>query len=222
MLRSGKTLVVERRAPVQITDTVFYKLGQVKVQQYELEFIPNGLQQQGLAAYLEDRYLHTSTSVSLHDTTRILFNIINVPGSYATDRFRLVFGQPDREELPPAGKINTKADNNSITAGKGIIIASNSDIAQKPVVNPNPGINVYPNPVINKAMQLQFINQLPGIYGLQLSNKLGQLVYKGSIQIINDLVVRSIQLDPGIVAGTYQLTIISTDGTKTSKQVIIQ
>ena len=222
MLRSGKTLVVERRAPIQITDTVFYKLGQVKVQQYELEFIPNGLQQQEQAAYLEDRYLHISTSVSLHDTTRILFNIINVPGSYATDRFRLVFRQRDREEVPPIGKINTKADNNSITAGKGIIIASNNDIAQKPTANTKPGINVYPNPVINKAMQLQFINQLPGIYSLQLSNKLGQLVYSGSIQLNNDLAVRSIQLDQGIVTGTYQLTIISTDGTKTSQQVIIQ
>ena len=93
ILRDGKKLVVERRADMQRTDTIFYNLGQVRVQQYQFEFIAANLGQTPFAAFLEDSYLHTSTMVSLQDTTRILFTVVNVPGSYAPDRFRLVFQQ---------------------------------------------------------------------------------------------------------------------------------
>ncbi|MEI8053719.1 MAG: Ig-like domain-containing protein [Bacteroidota bacterium] len=89
--RSDKLLAIETRSALQETDTLFYKLGQVKVSTYQLEFIPENLDQTSLRAYLEDRYLNTSTPVSLTDTTRVDFSISSVSGSYDSDRFRMVF-----------------------------------------------------------------------------------------------------------------------------------
>ena len=59
-------------------------------------FVADNLDQPGLAAFLEDNYLGIKTAVSLSDTTRIDFTIINDPGSYAPGRFRLIF-----KELAP-------------------------------------------------------------------------------------------------------------------------
>ena len=51
------------------------------------------LGQQGLTGFLEDTYLHTSTPLNLNGSTIADFNIVNIPGSYAPDRFRIVFRQ---------------------------------------------------------------------------------------------------------------------------------
>lgn len=88
---SGQLLAVERRAPIQKSDTVFYRIGQMKAQHYQFEFTAKDLDQPGIAAFLEDKYLSTSTVISLHDTTHVLFDIGNDPLSYAPDRFRIVF-----------------------------------------------------------------------------------------------------------------------------------
>ncbi|MEO6489860.1 MAG: hypothetical protein ABIO04_07980 [Ferruginibacter sp.] len=201
MNRDGKLLSVERRSLIQHNDTIFYNLGLLRVQQYEFEFIPTDLQQPGLHAWLEDNYLHTSTPVSLQDTSRISFNVINEPGSYAPDRFRLVFKQKKKQETTPGvpERINTKLQP-AITTKK---------------------IVAYPNPVTDGNLQLQFTGQPAGNYELRLLNKLGQPVYNSSILINSNNEVKSIAL-PGIAAGSYQLSVVGGDGGKTNLQVIIQ
>jgi hypothetical protein len=91
--RDNKNMSVERRLEIVNTDTIFYNLGQVSVQHYRFEFIASNMDQPGLTGFLEDNYLHTSTVVNMDGTTTVDFNVINVPGSYAADRFRLVFKQ---------------------------------------------------------------------------------------------------------------------------------
>jgi hypothetical protein len=86
-----KLLVIDRKSEIKATDTIFYKLGQVRVQNYQFEFIPQNVNDYGVEAFLEDVYLNTKTPVSLTDTTRINFNVINEPGSYDANRFRMVF-----------------------------------------------------------------------------------------------------------------------------------
>ncbi|MFN8249958.1 MAG: PKD-like domain-containing protein [Ferruginibacter sp.] len=93
IISAAQKLAVERRKAIQAGDTIFFRLGQVRLQQYEMEFIPANIAEPGMLAFLEDNYLHSSTVVSLHDTTRIMFQVINDPGAYAADRFRLVFRQ---------------------------------------------------------------------------------------------------------------------------------
>ncbi|MEO8770666.1 MAG: hypothetical protein ABI402_11290 [Ferruginibacter sp.] len=83
-------------------------------------------------------------------------------------------------------------------------------------------ILVYPNPVDNKTINIHFVNQLAGTYKLQLINKLGQVVYNGSIEIDDANITRSIVMEKSIAAGNYQLIIIAVDGKKSVQQIIIR
>ncbi len=109
-----KVLSVERHARLKETDTIHYNLGQVRVRNYQLAFEAEGLEQSGLAAFLEDRYLDTKTPVSLTGTTVVDFNVINEPGSYAPDRFRLVFRQSAPVPVTFTSIRATKHDRSSI------------------------------------------------------------------------------------------------------------
>jgi hypothetical protein len=84
-------LVVERRHSIVQQDTIFLNLANVKIQNYRFEFTASQLNLAGQTGFLEDNYLHTSTSLSLDGTTTIDFNVVNIPDSYADDRFRIIF-----------------------------------------------------------------------------------------------------------------------------------
>jgi len=212
LLRDTKSLSVERRALIQNTDTIFYKLGQVKLQQYELEFIAANLAQPGLEAWLQDNYLHTNTRVDLNDTTRLNFTIINDAGSYATDRFRLVFIQRKQQVNVPVSGLDNKGN-----------ISKQADVSAKTTATKiKAGISVYPNPVTDKTMNIQFSGQAAGNYNIQLMNNLGQVVYNGTIQLAAADISRSVKLDASIAAGSYQFVVTANDGTKHTQQLIIQ
>jgi autotransporter-associated beta strand protein len=70
-----------------------------------------------------------------------------------------------------------------------------------------PGIRVYPNPVVNKTIQIHFSNQAKGRYNYTLSNNLGQVVYKGSLVIENLEAVKLLVINQPLVPGNYQLTL---------------
>ena len=215
----GNILVVERRKPVQRTDTLFYNLGKVRVKQYQVELIPRGMAQEGLEAYLEDKYLGTRTAVDLRDTSLISFNVVNVPGSYATDRFRLLFkiNKKSRQEIP-VKDIRETVKNNDIS-GKGVVSVDadkQSDSGNKPT------ITVYPNPVENKNIQVQFLNIESGQYSIQVINHAGQQVYNGPEMLYGKNNSRQIQLDRSLPAGVYQLIITSATGYIITQNVVIK
>ena len=91
IVSGGKNLIIERRQPIVSSDTIFYHLTNVRVQPYRLEFIFSNLSADGLQGFVEDSYTKTKTPLSLEGTTIVNFNIENIPGSYAADRFRIVF-----------------------------------------------------------------------------------------------------------------------------------
>jgi len=93
MLRADKLLSIETRNELDESDTIFYRLGQMRYANYRLEFKPENITVSGIEAFLEDNYLHTSSPVSLGSNTDIDFTINTDAGSYASDRFRLVFKQ---------------------------------------------------------------------------------------------------------------------------------
>ena len=86
----GKLLSIERRHTISQRDTIFLNLTGEKVQAYRFEFIAGNLNT-GAQGYLEDSYLHTRTLLDLNGTTVFNFSIENIAGSYAADRFRIVF-----------------------------------------------------------------------------------------------------------------------------------
>lgn len=209
LTRGDKVLAVEKRKPIEITDTIFYKLGQVRVQEYQFEFIPTNVYESGLQAWLEDSYLHTSTPVSLTDTTRLNFNVINNPGSYNPERFRLVFIQKKKQAAPATDQENAKGGTGN-TAGAMTAPAVPAEI------------KVYPNPVTDGQVHVQMINQPAGTYQFRVTNQEGQLVYEGSRTVASVKQDMTLQLGQSLAAGVYQLTITDKANKVQTQQLIIK
>ncbi len=82
-------------------------------------------------------------------------------------------------------------------------------------------ISVYPNPVVNKTMNVQFTNQAMGTYQVQLLSQDGATVYKNEAEINSSNQVKTMKLNAGTAAGTYQLLVSDKDGNQTNSTIII-
>ena len=86
----GKLLAIERKHTITQSDTIFLNLTGVRAQRYRFVFNAENLDPR-LEGFLEDNYLHTRTPINMGGSTEVNFNIENIAGSYAADRFRIVF-----------------------------------------------------------------------------------------------------------------------------------
>ena len=91
IMRSGISLSVEKRQPINTTDTIFFKMTQMKQTSYHLEFTASSLDHPGLLGKLVDNYLGTSTQLNLNDLTTYDFTVTADGASAATGRFMIVF-----------------------------------------------------------------------------------------------------------------------------------
>jgi hypothetical protein len=90
---NGKTLSLETRKPFVNSDTVHYQLNQLRTANYRFEFAPQNIAMNGMEAILIDKFLGTRTPVSLQQSTTVDFTVNSTAGSYASDRFKLIFRQ---------------------------------------------------------------------------------------------------------------------------------
>lgn len=90
LIRDNKLLVVEARQPVTNDDTIFLNIKKLKRQTYRLEFIVKGFDN-SMQAFLEDKFLHSNTSINSNNTTLLDFDITTDSASFVADRFRIVF-----------------------------------------------------------------------------------------------------------------------------------
>ncbi|MEP6948154.1 MAG: ice-binding family protein [Ginsengibacter sp.] len=88
---NNQLLAIERRQGITGQDTIMLNLTNTKLQRYRFKFVAGGLDPGSFTGYLEDGYLHTRTLLNLDGTTTADFSIVNIAGSYAPDRFRIVF-----------------------------------------------------------------------------------------------------------------------------------
>jgi hypothetical protein len=101
LTRGGIGLVLEARMPPVTTDTLFYRMTNLKLQDYQLELYPANMNKPGLTAILVDKFLNTRTNISLiQSTTYYPFTITEACGCAAPDRFSLIFYQVDPGPLP--------------------------------------------------------------------------------------------------------------------------
>ena len=94
----GKLLVIERKHTITQKDTIFLNLTGVRFQSYQFRFNASNIHT-GVEGFLEDNYLHNRTPINLTGSTVVNFSIVNIAGSYAPDRFRIVFA-PAAMALP--------------------------------------------------------------------------------------------------------------------------
>lgn len=105
MLRGNTVLVVERRHTMTESDSIFFKMWNMRVITYQIELIASKLDFNGRTAVLHDNYLKTETPVHLNDTTRIPFSVTSDAASKATDRFSIIFSFPVK--VPPLQIVKT-------------------------------------------------------------------------------------------------------------------
>ena len=90
---SGKTLSIEARALPTAADTIFYNMSNMSQRTYQLRFFPENMQSGGLQAFLLDKFLNSSTPLSLTDSSFVNVTVTSNAASAASDRFKVVFRQ---------------------------------------------------------------------------------------------------------------------------------
>lgn len=97
---TGKLLTIERTQMPTEQDTVFLNLTGEQLQPYQFELLTTNMDGQGVQAYFEDTYLKTKTALDMNGRTTVDMTVMNVPGSYAANRFRIVFAEVNVGPLP--------------------------------------------------------------------------------------------------------------------------
>ncbi|MFC4261246.1 T9SS type A sorting domain-containing protein [Ferruginibacter yonginensis] len=88
---NNQYLVAERKTMPQANDTIFLHIASLRTTNYSFEINPSLLGGLGLEALLIDRFLGTSTPVSLTDVSTINFTTTADAASKANNRFAIVF-----------------------------------------------------------------------------------------------------------------------------------
>lgn len=282
LLRDGKLLSAEARKTISVADTLFYKMQNMRQLPYQLVFTPENMMEPGLQAVLVDNFLNTRTTISMTDTTTIPVTISAVAGSYAADRFMVVFTKlistlpvhitsisavrnADRtitvswkaeDELNMVKyEVERSADGVSFKSiVSALPVATNGGNAVYNRIDLSPlatdnyyrikaislngmvqysaivkvaaaktiaSIGVYPNPVEGKNANLGFTNQDKGTYKVKIFNQAGQAIYTGSITVTSSNFITTLGLPTSTAAGSYQLQVVSENGTVTTQQVMV-
>jgi hypothetical protein len=267
---SGRLLAVERRKIPTAQDTIFLNMTGVSVQNYRFHFDAENMDAT-LQAFLEDSYLKTRTPINISGSTDVSFAVANIAGSYAANRFRIVFAtlkalpvtftslkayQQDKN-IDVEWRVENETNMKQYEVEKSTDGASFSSIAVKqPSANnggsamyvvidgkPVEGYNyyrirsvdingkvsytnvvkvligtikqdivIYPNPITDGMIHLQFMNQLEGRYKIRLLNKLGQLIVQKQITHAGGNSTQLLKWDYNLSHGMYQLEITIPDG----------
>lgn len=83
------------------------------------------------------------------------------------------------------------------------------------------GINIYPNPVINNTIALQFTSLPKGIYSLRLVSSTGQALYTTTINHNSNSSTQTITPTVNLAKGNYYLEIIGPDNVRSGKLVSV-
>jgi len=115
MSRGDKKLVIERRQSITATDTIFFKMWNMRPVTYKLELVSTGLNKPGLDGVLEDLYLNTRTNLDLNGITSSTFTITNEAASAAPGRFRIIFSNPSLLDPPVTfTEVNASQNNDNV------------------------------------------------------------------------------------------------------------
>jgi methionine-rich copper-binding protein CopC len=84
---------IERRKIITVNDTVFLNLNALSSRNYQLNFILTNMDNNGVQAVLKDSYsaLLNNKLLNMNDSNAIEFQVNSDPGSYAANRFFIVF-----------------------------------------------------------------------------------------------------------------------------------
>ncbi len=285
-IKNGASLLMaDRRNGLTAQDTIRLNLTGVRVQSYKWSISMEYMNANGPVAFLKDAYSNTLTPLNMDGTTEYAFNMVNIPGAYAANRFSIVFSealvlpvsitgiaasrsaskssdvlvewkveneigiQQYEVEFSSNGstfsafsKMDALAGNNGSKAYSQthtqaleadnfyrIKAISNSGLVQYSAIvkvsaakkGSVSAISVYPNPVVNKNMNVQFANKPAGTYAVKLLNQSGAVIFQNKVQINNSNAASKLQLPGNTAAGTYQLVVTDGNAARTVLQVVV-
>ena len=91
--RDGKHLAIEQRPVITTCDSLPIFMNNMKQQAYEFEFTPSAFTNTSLEAALIDNYMGTRTPLSVTDAVVVPFTVTVDSGSFAKNRFIVMFGR---------------------------------------------------------------------------------------------------------------------------------
>ncbi len=197
--RDTFNLAIEKRPLFTQKDTLFLNLYYTKVQNYQFTIKPEGIPGSipgGLTAVLEDKFLNTSTPLSLHQATVVPFSVTSDANSTGLNRFRIVFKR--------GGSAITGIENGEdwFTDGKQ-------------------GVKVYPNPVTDDRINVQFNKMTAGKYEITLYNGKGAALITKSVSNDGNAASYYLALNNTMTAGAYTLTVRDDLGNIKHTQTVI-
>jgi hypothetical protein len=104
-------------------------------------------------------------------------------------------------------------------------IANSGEVKYSPVVKvtidkATSGIIVYPNPVINKLINVEFKGMNKGVYQFRVINSLGQVMFTKQLTHAGGSATQMIGLG-NLAEGSYQLEIINPDNNRTTRMLFV-
>ena len=97
-----------------------------------------------------------------------------------------------------------------------------SSIVKVTMASGTSGFSIYPNPINGNTINLVMNNQPPGMYQLQLTNAIGEVVFAKSIQNTRGNSVQTLSTTAKLPSGIYQLEIIGQNNNHDTQKVIIE
>ena len=230
VLRHGVTLALESRPNLSVTDTIFLNLSRTTQRAYQFQFVPGSLEKSNLVGYLQDKYLNTSTEISLKNNTPVNFTIDGNAASAAADRFQIVF----KTVLPFNFTCITATKNNSEIAVEWKV-ANETDIAQYNVEKSKDGTNFIKvntnlvkgnNNATNNYIWLDENAQTgENIYRVKMFGKDGSTKYTENVKVTIAAINTGISIYPNPIkegkiniqmgnqpSGTYHLSLTNNNG----------
>lgn len=209
MLRGTKTLVIERRQSITASDTIFFKMWNMRPVTYKLELVSTGLDKPGLTGVLEDLYLDTKTNLDLNGITNSTFTISSEAASTAPGRFRIIFSNPSLVDPPLIFTgINTYQNNDNVEVEW--TVENEKNIIQYDVEKSTDGSNFSKaNTIvtniknISKTYNWLDINPASGnhYYRIRSTSQKGSFKYSNTVLIKTDKTANGIRIYPNPVTG---------------------
>lgn len=89
-------------------------------------------------------------------------------------------------------------------------------------INKTSRISIFPNPVIDGVVKINYTKMAKGIYTVSIYNKQGSKVYSSNMTIDNTPSTRSIELPKSLPAGLYSFVLSQLKGSVFSKEFMIK
>ena len=202
LIRNGVKLSLEAKKNVVKRDTVFLYFTNLRRQDYQLSFAPDNFSRTDVNAKLVDKFLNTIQDISNSDTTNITFSITTSPGSYASDRFYIIFSNNANNDISTDTQVAETQKNNTPNSSNKI------------------NISVSPNPVKNGLINLEMSGMTKGNYTLEIVDKLGRVVERQSM-IINSVKMYKTIKTNSLISGIYSLKLTNGQNFKENIQLYV-